>query len=42
MNGQPTCHLFLDDLSENVTMVSSVLRHPVQGRDLVSKIIIAA
>jgi hypothetical protein len=32
-------HPFLDDLAENVTLISSILREPVTGRALVLKVV---
>ena len=39
MNTSPTRHPFLDDLAESVILISSVLRQPVAGRDLVLKVV---
>ncbi len=35
----PKRHPFLDDLDENVVLISSVLRCPVQGRETVTRIV---
>ena len=35
-------HLFLDDLADNVTLVSSILRQPVAGRSAVRQVVKAA
>jgi hypothetical protein len=32
-------HPFLEDLAENVTLISSILREPVTGRALVLKVV---
>lgn len=32
-------HPFLEDLGEDVTLVSSILRRPVRGRDMVLKVV---
>jgi len=39
MTDAPKRHPFLDDLAEEVTLISSVLRQPVMGRDLVRKVV---
>ena len=39
MTEQAKRHPFLDDLDDDVVLVSSVLRRPVQGRDLVLKVV---
>lgn len=39
MSTEPKRHPFLDDLAEDVTLVSSILRKPVTGRDAVLKIV---
>ena len=42
MNETPQRHPFLDDLAEGVTLISSVLRRPVSGRDAVREVVKAA
>ena len=39
MTTQPQRHPFLDDLADDVVLVSSVLRRPVAGRDDVLKVV---
>jgi hypothetical protein len=39
MNNEPKRHPFLDDLSDNVILVSSVLRREISGREAVLKIV---
>lgn len=38
-NAEQKRHPFLDDLDENVVLVSSILRSPVRGRDAVIKVV---
>ena len=38
-DNSPNRHPFLDDLAEDVTLVSSVLRRSVAGRELVIKVV---
>jgi hypothetical protein len=39
MNEEPKRHPFLDDLAEEVSLISSVLRREVAGRDKVIKVV---
>jgi len=39
MSGAQQRHPFLDDLAQNVTLVSSILRLPVSGRDAVLQVV---
>lgn len=39
MSTEPERHPFLDDLTEDVTLVSSILRKPLRGRDAVLKVV---
>jgi hypothetical protein len=40
-NGSPGRHPFLDDLTEDAVLTSTLLRRPVSGRDNIKKIIAA-